>query len=792
MNSIRVDIRLRPIRFGFLVRPDDAENILEIFRINTCLWGGRFNPIIPLFECVPHWLEKESFQFDNAKQLIKSELDFFEPDFLVEAEKGLTQEFGIESNGVLQLTEILEKYGLPVHPLYWELYQEEFRFEASHRRNVVDVEAADSLYDRFVAASFGNFPIQEQSLSITSTYKDRFREIFNPEQKKLDAVALSELYQFRYISALEIGCKKLQIGYDEILSPVIFILDANESKDLIDLWNLRAVYSTVVAIPIQWIEPLSGFCKKFIRKNSSRLIDDPDADIVGPTLMYSRTLSEDRREELHEDYLRVNVENTYIVTKQHPPTWRTQPDSWFVTARPTLMADKKSIGIYSGLENFEIQFDALFPEFAGKYRDQSCLANVVKLEDESNSDQIATVFPYEGANTTFLKCRLTGPPPKSTSEGLVIFPEYRNLSERWELVDGTTAINQWLESHEVIASPSDAGRATQQIIETLKGCKSVGCLANKGIIELLNEMSNRPVTKTAHYKEFQNKVGNAIDNKKWKNALFERLVERKVVELGLELKCRKCNNWSWYSITHLDYTLICDFCLKQFNFPITSPSSSHHARWAYRVIGPFAFPNYARGGYAAALAIRFFTDVIGRKYWSALTWSAGQTLDLPASKTVEADFMLWLQRTDFSGPPHPPLDILFGEAKSFGMDVFRQEDVEKMKWLAEEFPGSVLVFAAMKEIELFSNEEISCIKELAEWGRDFDKARGKTRAPVIILTGSELLTLLSLEDLWKGKGGKHKAVIESAQGSVNNPKVLADLTQQLYLGMPSYESFRRN
>ena len=28
MNNIRVDIRLRPIRFGFLVRPDDAENVL--------------------------------------------------------------------------------------------------------------------------------------------------------------------------------------------------------------------------------------------------------------------------------------------------------------------------------------------------------------------------------------------------------------------------------------------------------------------------------------------------------------------------------------------------------------------------------------------------------------------------------------------------------------------------------------------------------------------------------------------------------------------------------------------
>ena len=507
----------------FLVRPDDTESILEIFRINTCLWGGRFNPIISFFEYVPSWLEDEGFHFDNAKQLIKSDLDFFEPDFLVEAEKGLAEGFGFDPNRVLQLTDILEKYGLTVDALYRKLYQEEFRFEASHRRNVVYVEAAESSYDNFVAASFGSFPIQELSSSLTSTYKDRFREIFNPEHKKLDAVALSELYQFRHISALEIGCKKLRTDYNEFMSPVLFILDAQESKDLIDLWNLKAVYSTVVGVPIQWIESLSGFCKDFIRENSSRHFDDPGAEIVGPVLMYSRSLSEDDIEEIHKHYLRVVVENANIVTKQHPPTWRVQPDSWFATAPPTLVADRKSNVMQIDLDNPEIQFESLFPEFAGAYRNSLCLANVVTFEDGSNNDQIATVFPCKHTKPAFLKSRLAGPPPLSTTEGLVIFPEYRNLSERWKLVDGTTAFNQWFEANQVTASPSDAGRATQQIIQTLKGCKSVGCLANKGIIELLNEMSSRPVTKTAHYKEFQNKVGNAINNKRWKKCTFREI-----------------------------------------------------------------------------------------------------------------------------------------------------------------------------------------------------------------------------------------------------------------------------
>lgn len=40
MQNITVNLRLRPIRFAFIVRPNDEKNILEIFQINACLWGG--------------------------------------------------------------------------------------------------------------------------------------------------------------------------------------------------------------------------------------------------------------------------------------------------------------------------------------------------------------------------------------------------------------------------------------------------------------------------------------------------------------------------------------------------------------------------------------------------------------------------------------------------------------------------------------------------------------------------------------------------------------------------------
>ena len=269
MNNIRVDIRLRPIRFGFLVRPNDKEKILEIFRINACLWGGIFNPIIPFFESVPSWGEREDFQFEHPKQIINGYLDFFEPDFVVEAEEGLAAGFGFGPKRVLQLTDILErqgeggwdKYGLSVQDLYSKLYQEEYHFESRHERHTVHVEAKESVFADFAAANFGSFPIQEQF----EYFEHDYEGVFNPEHITLDAAVLLELYKSGYISALEIGCAKLRVNYNEYLAPTLFILDPQESKDLIDFWNLRAVCQNVKAVPIQWIKELSSLDKEFIQ-----------------------------------------------------------------------------------------------------------------------------------------------------------------------------------------------------------------------------------------------------------------------------------------------------------------------------------------------------------------------------------------------------------------------------------------------------------------------------------------------------------------------------------------------
>jgi hypothetical protein len=795
MGSININIRLRPIRFAFLVRPDDKNKTLEIFRINTCLWGGKFNPVIPYFKKLPSWWERKGHRFENAKQIINGYLDFFEPDFLVEAEKGLADGFGFNPERVLQLNEILQRdsewdrdrYGFSVYDLYEDLYRKEFQFQRRHKQNIIYVKAKEPSFLNFVACDFGDFPTQKALKYLERDYKD----VFDPLPVDLDALALSKFYKSGYISPLRIGHAKINVDYHEYRDPTLFIMDAHEPKDLIDFWNLRAIHRNVVAVPIQWIKELSPFCKKYLLDNYRPLPGNPHGVMIQPTSMFSRSIPDEDINEIHKNYLRVDKKAANTLQTWYPPIWREPPEIMVRTMRPTLEAERKWIDIPINEDKPEIRFDPLFPEFAAEYGNLFRWANVVRLRDWSHKGQIATVFPCDYKNPSFPKFRLGHEHLLPTTEGLVFFLKYRNISEIWELLDGTTALNTWFNENKIAAVLSDAGRATQQIIQTLGGFGGVRSIAHKSIIEMLNKMSRKPITRSAHFKEFQNKIHAAVNKDIFRKGYFETLVERKAVDLGLELKCTKCGSWNWYSVKELDYSLNCKICLKQFDFPITSPEKSKHSRWAYRVIGPFALPDYARGGYAASLAIRFFADVIGKRNMSQVSWSSGQELTLASGKKSEADFILWNQRKQMFGADYPT-EIVFGEAKSFGRDAFKRDDVDKMKLLAESFPGAVIVFATMKEATELTIEEIARIRKLAEWGREYDKERKQSRAPVIMLTGTELFTAHDLHITWKEKGGKHKRLIEPAWVSVriNNLRILADLTQQLYLGIPSYGKWR--
>jgi hypothetical protein len=124
--------------------------------------------------------------------------------------------------------------------------------------------------------------------------------------------------------------------------------------------------------------------------------------------------------------------------------------------------------------------------------------------------------------------------------------------------------------------------------------------------------------------------------------------------------------------------------------------------------------------------------------------------------------------------------LVFGEAKSFAAESFQQKDIDRMERVATTFPGAFLVFATLKDN--LSNDEKSSIGRLALWGRTRLK-NGLQRAPVIVLTATEMFSDWDIRQTWQDAGERHKQ-FSGYYLQLDNLWNLANVTQQLYLDLP--------
>ncbi|MBV8839637.1 MAG: hypothetical protein JO000_24140, partial [Alphaproteobacteria bacterium] len=95
MSELSAEILLRPLRIGFLAEPTDLTSVRAIMRACTCVWGGVFNPIIPVFKREPKEWRPEIYKQFRGPEVAKGYARFFEPDVYVETKEGLLENAGL-------------------------------------------------------------------------------------------------------------------------------------------------------------------------------------------------------------------------------------------------------------------------------------------------------------------------------------------------------------------------------------------------------------------------------------------------------------------------------------------------------------------------------------------------------------------------------------------------------------------------------------------------------------------------------------------------------------------------
>ena len=565
-----------------------------------------------------------------------------------------------------------------------------------------------------------------------------------------------------------------------------FFLDATKTEDIVDYWNLRALGRSVFPIPKQFQgnETLKAMTEQYFRdkrvhwRHNNKVCDYASIvrshnSTVEELEAYAKTLG--RLQRSPDD-----TSDSPFFSLQHwyPRIW----DEWARDKDGAVPDDvhgkEKSIEIDEG-QGAKFTLKPKLPGFAFKYAHHGewrC-ANDISFNIYGSTEPLAEVFP-KSFGKNYIRA-IAGRHHfrdawRIGRNGLVRLVK-DNIPEVWEVPNSEDVFFGWLDDRGWKAQLSAPGRLAKQMYKQLEGHPST--LRNETLLGLLEHMNGgtvqgdgQPVEDNRVNQERELAVGeirSRLQENERPRGLVDHLIRKGIFRVGLKLQCQHCTRRSWYPVRSIGESFNCPRCLNDF----PAIGNVETGKWAYKTAGPFSVPRYADGAFATLLALEFF----GR--YHSLSSQATSAFSFTAKRAdqvdLEADFALFWRESAYGKQSD---ELIFGECKTYGP--FEFKDCERMRSLASEFPGAVLVFATLRKS--LTAKEVRAIGRIAKTGRAYWKAERPIN-PVLVLTGRELLSDIGPPYCWKDGDGDTKF------DRVSGLLAICDATQQLYLDLPSWE-----
>ncbi|EKE05394.1 MAG: hypothetical protein ACD_19C00318G0001, partial [uncultured bacterium] len=774
-----IDIKLRPIRLAFLLNPSDSVSLLDSIRVNSFLWGGSFNPIIPCYIRKPKLWGDKLLTSVSATDITVGYIKAFDPDFIVPVGNVKIERYNIPEKCIIEFKEILlnvsedgtPSYGVGLFEILKHLYEKEFKFVRNQPLNLT-FPKIDSSYHTFLSCFFG--AVTESIDEIVKNNFDKYLNIKRPD------VTINNY--FEYFPSTELFPRRLT---EEEITPLrinsfrdgkcVFLMDASSALDIIDYWNLRASGWNVLPIAKQISKEnkIIEIVRKFIERNFIPHRHNPEM-FHSTTILKSRSISES---ELSAFAKSLNIPKPedikrfkYSLQQWYPRIW----DNW---AR-----EKDGVG-QCKLEVKEEQHDlqtitehtsisTLDPDFASRFGGHGTCryANDVDIRIYGeNGEPYAEVIPTGITHVAHSIGAIGFREWRISNKGLVHLPSHKNWKMTLSPPKAKIVMTSWFKSNGWDVEISPPGLIAYEMLKQLEGKWGIVILAKKGLIELLNKMSDgKPLLNNAFWGNIQ-RIANDDKYKLDPKGFLQRLTDLNIFRLGVDIQCPVCQQHSWYTLTDIDYKIKCPTCLNESNIPSHSPND---IKWSYRSFGAFSLPKQAYGVYTVLLTYYFFSRVLDGATTPLMSFLAKKD-----NIDIEADLAMYFQKSEFGKSKR---ELLFVECKTFNR--FEKKDINRMKIISKEFSGCIIVFATLNST--LTKKEKELIRPFVSQGRKYWK-EGKTCNPVLVLTSNELFTDISLSDTYKEKGGKH-ANFKNATYEFSRLRPLCDVSQQLYLDMDSW------
>ena len=783
MTHGTVNVKLRPIKLAFLVNPKDKNSLLKAIEINTFLWGGRFNPIIPTYRRIPSKWRDGPFKNPDAQSVISGYLDNFDPDYVIPMGECSGYPFDVGNREKIDdISEILApveedgvpNYGIGLFEVLNHFIEQELKFQRRYPLDIC-IPRFGNRFHSFLASVFGTFP-----KNIDTIFWKNLAEVL--EAKKIDC---SPSNYAEFLDPQKLFLRRMTHLYLESSGKrkqCIFFLDATNSLDIMDYWNLRAIGWNVIPVPKQFIrfEKTKQLILDFIKANHIPHYSNPEI-YHHTTILKGRSISEDEHQHFCNSLdmsIADEIDQKAKVMRQfsYPRLW----DEWVRDADQAecceLEADTAEHEISTSQEM--IRFKILDPKFISRFGGygKSRFVNEIKLRLYDDKELFAEVIPEGGRELARVIGRFNLLEWRLSRRGLVYLSRHSKSTVSLSLPPAEAIFAKWLEARGRAVKLSPAGRIAKQMMRQLGGVNGTWILAQEGIIKLLGEMNSSDEKsmseedlrdKTAKIaNQMTPKIANQTKHQRNERAkivqarIFQQLTETKVFQLGMKIQCPVCTQSSWYSMKNVDYELQCPKCLEQIAFP----AASKEVKWSYRTLGPFSLPKQSYGAYTVLLTLRFFSSLLEGAITPLMSFTTEN------GEVEIADLALFFQTSKFGDSK---TEVIFAECKTFN-DFEKKKDIDKMVNLGNEFPGAILVFATLKDS--LNQKEKTILRRVVNRSREHRK-NNRPYNPILILTGKELF-LASRWDSHLDEWGPRRDMLE-----------LCDLTQQLYLGVESWHQW---
>lgn len=706
MHTLSITIRYRPVRIGWCIRVGDKDALRKALRASFSLWGGRYNPVIPVddselasdlirfFRVDALWpISDDQTTKDFAAGYPYLPNPFFHESIFIGEEKG-------RKNPIM-----VDIY----HPLN-RLYEDHFRNNPNPEM-MVEVhtwESTDPLSD-ILLATFGALPTPEETGTdyiALMTSKLRAKDLTTKNganvpqvrEKHLSVSMISSAYLERHHSYLYHNGQ-----------PGFYLGSADDFDDVVNFWNLRAADN-----PLVFLDPNHSFRLEARRSSWLEILKSRPQDRRWQNPIVAWSKNGDSAPAL------ATIEGTAIRNRPTKEFWhnaaRTAPYIYMSENRVLASVEQNSTDKPS--LSFQLPPKPLAED--SYLFDQHLVAAIdpgIGLFGNERSTLHTPFIPelneFYGRNFYF-HWNQTRVEPEGL--GIIIRGSENDLTVR--SLDVTELIRQIFSFAGIKAEPSKPGLIALRVIHQMGGIQGCRVFKIAGVRKLIEEHGPQQsfrgglATKTIYGENTENPLSSyddlvieyrPIGSKLTCNDVFAFLLKKEIFRAGLSFECPSCQLAFWVSIDDVRTKATCEYCGHQF---VVTPLLKDRD-WAYRRSGLFGRDDHQEGAIPVALTLQ---QIDTMHMEPEFLYTTAMALKRTASESLgcETDFVALISR-----PNHGRIEIAIGECKT--RKTIDADDIAKLKSVADSFPsGSFTIYIVFAKLSEFSKEEIELLKRFRQ------------------------------------------------------------------------------